>query len=88
MKKIVVLSAAFSFAALSGPAFATKIPITQQGVEDLCGAGKTSCYHHKCGTTTCSASCIKDDKGATVCTLTVERRKPKKPPVTQPTRHS
>jgi hypothetical protein len=57
MKKTIILAAALSFAALSGPAFAeTTIPTTTEGARGLCKTA-TSCSMVPCGSTLCSAHC-------------------------------
>jgi hypothetical protein len=77
MKNLILLAAAFSFAALSGPASAeTTVPTTKKGVEAVCGKGKDSCSMEPCGSTYCSAYC--DKKG---CNVIIFMKKPKTPPV-------
>jgi hypothetical protein len=78
MKKFLLLTAALSFAALSGPAFAeTTIPTTPDGAKGVCKGGKTECSMVPCGSTLCSAHC----PSPTDCYVIVFLKKAKHPPV-------
>jgi hypothetical protein len=77
MRKLILLTAALSFAALSGPAFAeTTIPTTPDGAKGVCKTA-TSCSMVPCGSTYCSAHC----PSPTECYVIVFLKKPKHPPV-------
>jgi hypothetical protein len=85
MKKLILLSAAFSFVAVSAPAFAeTTIPTTPDGAKAVCKTGATSCSMVPCGSTLCSAHCPTPSD----CYVIVFMKKPKHPPVVSRNKHS
>ena len=78
MKKLILMTAALSFAALSGPAFAeTTIPTTTAGAKGVCKTGATSCSMVPCGSTYCSAHCPSPKD----CYVIVFLKKTNRPPV-------